>query len=75
MSADGLSTAPPVLLPGQPHDDNGPVFREPWEAQAFAMALALHQQGVFTWTEWAHALAMQIKAAQDAGDAELDPVL
>ena len=61
----------PVCLPGQPRDDSGPTFKEPWQAQAFAMTLALHQQGVFTWTEWAHALAMQIKAAQSAGDADL----
>jgi len=61
----------PVCLPGQPRDDSGPTFKEPWQAQAFAMTLALHQQRVFTWTEWAHALAMQIKAAQSAGDADL----
>lgn len=59
------------LLPGQPHDADGPVFREPWEAQAFAMAVALHQQGLFTWGEWAHALALAIAAAQTAGDADL----
>src|SRR5208283_2287985 len=34
-----------TLLPGQPHDDDGPLFREPWEAQAFAMTLALHEHG------------------------------
>jgi nitrile hydratase accessory protein len=47
------------------------VFEEPWEAQAFAMTLALHQKGIFTWTEWARALATQIAAAQAAGDADL----
>jgi len=40
-----------TLLPGQPHDDDGPLFREPWEAQAFAMTLALHEHGLFTWAE------------------------
>jgi Nitrile hydratase beta subunit len=40
-----------------------PVFREPWEAQAFAMAVLLHQRGLFTWKEWAQALAAQIAAA------------
>ena len=46
------------------------MFREPWEARAFAVALALHERGVFTWTEWASALADQIKRAQAAGDAD-----
>src|SRR5438270_5556524 len=53
-----------------PRDAEGPVFREPWEAQAFAMALALHARGLFTWTEWAAALAVEIKRAQAAGDAD-----
>jgi nitrile hydratase accessory protein len=53
-----------------PRDVDGPVFRAPWEAQAFAMAVTLHERGVFTWTEWAAALAAQIKRAQAAGDAD-----
>ena len=57
-------------LPGLPRDTEGPVFREPWEARAFAVALALHARGVFTWPEWAAALADQIKRAQAAGDAD-----
>jgi nitrile hydratase accessory protein len=57
-------------IPGIPHDAEGPVFREPWEAQAFAMALALHARGLFTWNEWAAALADEIKRAQAAGDAD-----
>ena len=57
-------------LPSIPRDDEGPVFREPWEAQAFAMTLALYQQGLFTWPEWAAALTDQIKRAQDAGDPD-----
>ncbi|HVV42863.1 MAG TPA: nitrile hydratase accessory protein [Nitrobacter sp.] len=57
-------------VPGVPRDDDGPVFREPWEAQAFAMALALHERGVFTWPEWAAALAAEIKRAQAAGDPD-----
>jgi nitrile hydratase accessory protein len=47
-----------------------PVFAEPWQAHAFALALALHRQGLFTWAEWAQALAGQIAAAQAAGDAD-----
>jgi nitrile hydratase accessory protein len=53
-----------------PRDDDGPVFREPWEAQAFAMALSLHERGVFTWNEWAAALADEIKLAQANGDPD-----
>jgi nitrile hydratase accessory protein len=56
--------------PGLPHDGHGPVFREPWEAQAFAMALALQQRGLFTWGEWAQALGEEIKRAQSAGDPD-----
>jgi nitrile hydratase accessory protein len=57
-------------IPGIPRDDEGPVFREPWEARAFAMAVALHARGLFTWTEWAAALARQIKHAQSEGDSD-----
>jgi len=61
-------------LPGLPRDEQGPVFRAPWQAQAFAMALALHEKGLFTWTEWADALAHVIREApahegEDANDA------
>jgi len=56
--------------PGIPRDDDGPVFREPWEAQAFAMTLALHERGLFTWPEWSAALAEEIKRAQAAGDPD-----
>lgn len=57
-------------VPSIPRDAEGPVFREPWEAQAFAMALTLHDRGVFTWPEWAAALAAEIKRAQAAGDPD-----
>lgn len=59
-----------AALPGIPVDADGPVFREPWEAQAFAMALALHERGLFTWSEWAAALAAEIKRAQADGDPD-----
>lgn len=58
-------------LPGLPRDDDGPLFREPWQAQAFAMTLSLHERGLFTWVEWADTLAGRIAAAQAAGDADL----
>ena len=57
-------------VPSIPRDEDGPVFREPWEAQAFAMTLALHARGLFTWNEWAETLAGEIKRAQAAGDAD-----
>jgi len=57
-------------IPDLPADADGPVFREPWEAHAFAMTLALHERGLFTWPEWAAALAEEIKRAQKAGDAD-----
>jgi len=53
--------------PRLPADAQGPVFREPWQAQAFAMTLALHAKGVFAWGEWATMLGETIKAAQAAG--------
>ena len=61
---------PDQLLPGQPAADGEPVFREPWEAQAFAMTLRLHEHGLFTWPEWAATLAGEIERAQAAGDPD-----
>jgi nitrile hydratase accessory protein len=57
-------------VPGIPRDAEGPVFREPWEAQAFAMTLTLYDRGLFTWPEWAATLADEIKRAQAAGDPD-----
>ena len=65
MSAMDQLAAPAV--PGLPRGPDGPVFRAPWEAHAFAMAVALHEYGLFTWTEWAAALADEIRLAQEAG--------
>ena len=59
-----------ISIPGVPRDADGPVFREPWEAQAFAMTLALYERGLFTWPEWAATLADEIKKAQAAGDPD-----
>ena len=64
------ATAPPAL-PGQPRDDDGPVFKEPWEAQAFALTLNLHEAGHFSWSEWATTLGAEIEAAQARGDPDL----
>jgi nitrile hydratase accessory protein len=72
-----LSTSNPIsnseqiaALPRLPRDEGGPVFAEPWEAQAFAMAVRLSEQGHFTWKEWATALADELKAAADRGEPD-----
>ena len=54
-------SAPDVLaLPRLPRDAQGPVFAEPWQAQAFALTLKLHERGAFTWPEWAQALSEEL---------------
>jgi cobaltochelatase CobN len=53
-----------------PPDD--PVFAEPWEAQAFALAVKLSELGYFTWSEWASALASELAAAVERGEADDD---
>lgn len=58
-------------LPDLPRDTDGPVFREPAEATAFALAVRLHEQGLFTWQEWATVLSEEINAAQADGDPDL----
>ena len=66
-------SAPPemlALVPALPCDAEGPVFREPWQAQAFALAIDAHARGLFSWPEWAAELSTQIKAAQAAGDPD-----
>jgi nitrile hydratase accessory protein len=67
---DAAATEAALVVPGIPRDDDGPVFRAPWEAQAFAMALALHGRGLFSWSEWAATLADQIRRAQASGDPD-----
>ena len=57
-------------LPALPRDDAGPVFKTPWEAQAFAMTVSLHAAGVFTWREWAGALAAEFAAAAARGEPD-----
>jgi len=52
-------------LPSLPRDKDGPVFEEPWQAQAFALAVRLSTQGYFTWKEWAAALAEELQSASD----------
>ena len=58
------------MLPQLPRDEGGPVFAEPWQAQAFALAVKLSEQGYFTWKEWAAVLGDEIKAAADRGESD-----
>ena len=60
-----------TILPDLPADDAGPVFKAPWQAQAFAMVLGLQEKGVFTWHEWADELSACINKARSAGDLDL----
>jgi len=57
-------------LPPLPRDEEGPVFAEPWQAQAFALAVKLSEQGHFTWKEWSSALADELKAAEARGEPD-----
>jgi nitrile hydratase accessory protein len=66
MSIDDVVRA----VPGIPRGPEGPVFREPWEAQAFAMALALRERGLFSWSEWTAVLGEEIKRARANGDPD-----
>jgi nitrile hydratase accessory protein len=59
-----------AALSSLPRDAGGPVFAEPWEAQAFALAVKLSEQGHFTWKEWAAALAEELKAAANRGEPD-----
>ena len=64
--ATGRFAASPLL----PQDDDGPVFAEPWQAQAFAIAVQLSAEGHFTWTEWTIALGEQLDAAVRRGEPD-----
>ena len=66
-----MSVPTPEELPSLPRDQEEPVFKEPWEAQAFAITLRLYDGKHFTWPEWAECLAVEIEAAQQAGDPDL----
>jgi nitrile hydratase accessory protein len=72
LSLPELRPAPERLasLPSLPRDEGGPVFAEPWQAQAFAMAVRLCEQGHFTWSEWAATLADELKSAADRGEPD-----
>jgi nitrile hydratase accessory protein len=65
-----LHSEDPASLARMPRDEGGPVFAEPWQAQAFALAVKLSEQGHFTWKEWAAALAEELQAAADRGEPD-----
>lgn len=55
--------------PGLPRSPEGaPVFAEPWQAQAFAMAVHLNACGVFSWAEWADSLSAEVHRPERAAD-------
>ena len=72
LSEPSLTSGPERLsdLPRLPRDEGGPVFAEPWQAQAFALAVRLSEQGYFTWKEWAATLADELRAAADRGEPD-----
>ena len=65
-----LSTPDLKSLPLLLRDNEGPTFAEPWQAQAFGLAVRLSAEGYFTWKEWAAALAEELKAAADRGEPD-----
>jgi len=70
MSTDAAALRATQSVQSIPRNAEGPVFRAPWEAEAFALALSLNERGLFTWTEWAATLGDEIKKAQAAGDPD-----
>jgi nitrile hydratase accessory protein len=70
MTRDAAALRAAQSVQSIPRNDEGPVFRAPWEAEAFALAVSLNERGVFTWAEWAQVLGDEIKKAQAAGDPD-----
>jgi len=68
LDAERLEALPPL-----PRDEEGPIFAEPWQAQAFALAVKLSEQGHFSWKEWAGALAEELKAVAERGEPDDGP--
>jgi nitrile hydratase accessory protein len=65
LLADNLAALPRI-----PSDDGGPIFAEPWQAEAFALAVRLSAQGHFTWKEWTSRLADELKSAATRGEPD-----
>ncbi len=63
-----MSDLDPVLETMEiPRNDEGPVFDEPWQAQAFALTVSLNEKGAFTWSEWADIFGAEIAVASKEG--------
>ena len=61
-----MTTPDPLQLPGLPRDEQGPVFAEPWQAQACALTVRLHAEGAFAWPDWAQTLSHELAREPDA---------
>ena len=70
LPRDNINTAFPSLLHDTSKDEQQPVFAEPWEAHAFAIAVKLSEKGLFKWSDWTNALAEEIKEAKEQGNPD-----
>ena len=70
LPGESINTAFPSLLHESGKDEQQPVFAEPWEAHAFAIAVKLSEKGLFKWSEWTNTLAEEIKKAKEKGNPD-----
>ena len=70
LPGDSINTVFPGLLNDSGKDEQQPVFAEPWEAHAFAIAVKLSERGLFKWSEWTNTLAKEIKEAKEQGNPD-----
>jgi nitrile hydratase accessory protein len=70
MEAAPIGLPAAAQLPSLPRAQGGPVFDEPWQASAFALAVSLSRQGHFSWTEWAAALADELETSASRGEPD-----
>ena len=70
LPGDSINTVFPGLLNNSGKDEQQPVFAEPWEAHAFAIAVKLSERGLFKWSEWTNTLAKEIKEAKERGNPD-----
>ena len=70
LPGDSINTVFPGLLNNSGKDEQQPVFAEPWEAHAFAIAVKLSEKGLFKWSEWTNSLAKEIKEAKEQGNPD-----
>ena len=61
------------MNPTSKREAHSPPFAEPWQAHAFALTLALHERGAFTWPQWTAALSAAITRARDRGEPDDGP--